>query len=261
MGSPWKSSWRFIVDNNNPTTQTQTADAVAPSAETLPVRLVLFDIDGTLVSTGGAGVKAFAEAFEAAFGVPDATEKIKFAGRTDYSLFRELCQWNEVEFSVSNRELFFENYLRLVDNHLSAKEGGPFPGVVQMLDDFAAMPDAPAIGLLTGNIEEGAKRKLSTYGLWDRFAFGGFANDNEDRNLIAAAAKAKGGEYLERPLEGGEIVVIGDTPKDVACGKYIGARTLGVATGGASLEELVECTPDWAVPDLTHLSASEICGC
>ncbi len=249
------------MDNNNPITQTQTADAVGSSAGTLPIRLVLFDIDGTLVSTGGAGVKAFGEAFEAAFGIPNATEKIKFAGRTDYSLFRELCQWNEVEFSVAHRDLFFENYLRLVDNHLQANEGGPFPGVVKLLDDLAALPDAPAIALLTGNIEEGAKRKLGTYDLWDRFAFGGFANDNEDRNLIAAAAKAKGSEYLERPLEGGEIVVIGDTPKDVACGKYIEARTLGVATGGASLDELVACTPDWAVPDLTHLTAAEICGC
>ena len=247
------------MDSNNPT-QTQTADAVVTPAESLSVRLILFDIDGTLVSTGGDGVKAFGEAFEAAFGIPNATEKTKFAGRTDYSLFRELCQWNNVEFSVAHRDLFFENYLRLVDNHLQAGEGGPFPGVVRLLDDLAALPDAPAIGLLTGNIEAGAKRKLNTYGLWDRFAFGGFANDNEDRNLIAAAAKAKGSEYLERPLEGGEIVVIGDTPKDVTCGKYIGARTLGVATGGASLEELVACTPDWAVPDLTHLSAAEICG-
>ncbi len=88
------------------------------SAGTLPIRLVLFDIDGTLVSTGGAGVKAFGEAFEAAFGIPNATEKIKFAGRTDYSLFRELCQWNEVEFSVAHRDLFFENYLRLSLIHI-----------------------------------------------------------------------------------------------------------------------------------------------
>ena len=128
------------MDNNNPTTQTQTADAVGSSAGTLPIRLVLFDIDGTLVSTGGAGVKAFGEAFEAAFGIPNATEKIKFAGRTDYSLFRELCQWNEVEFSVAHRDLFFENYLRLVDNHLQANEGGPFPEQLQMLDDLAALP-------------------------------------------------------------------------------------------------------------------------
>jgi len=246
--------------SNNPTKQIQTANAVDSPVEIVPVRLVLFDIDGTLVSTGGAGVKAFGEAFNAAFGIPNATDKIKFAGRTDYSLFRELCHWNEVEYSVAHRDLFFENYLRFVVNHLQTNQGGPFPGVVQMLDDLVALSDAPAIGLLTGNIEEGAKLKLSTYGLWDRFAFGGFANDNEDRNLIAAAAKARGSEYLERPLEGSEIVVIGDTPKDVACGKYIEARTLGVATGGASLEELVACSPDWAVPDLTHLGAAEICG-
>ena len=223
------------------------------------VRLVLFDIDGTLVSTGGAGIKAFGEAFEAAFGVVNATAKIKFAGRTDYSLFRELCQRNGVGHTPENRESFFSHYLRLVDSHLDTNKGGPFPGVVRLLDDLAVLPDAPALGLLTGNIREGAKRKLGAYGLWDRFALGGFSDDEEDRNLIAAAAAAKGSEYLERKLEGLEIVVIGDTPRDIACGKHIGARTVGVATGGATLEALQACEPDWAVADLTQLSAVELC--
>ena len=223
------------------------------------MRVILFDIDGTLVSTGGAGVKAFGEAFESAFGISNATEKTKFSGRTDFSLFRELCQWNKVEFSISNRELFFKNYLQLIDNHLDEREGGPFPGVVKMLNDLASAPNAPAIGLLTGNIEEGAKRKLSTYSLWDRFSFGGFANDNEDRNLIAAVAKQKASEYLDCELDGAEIVVVGDTPKDVSCGKYIGAKTLAVATGGSTLKELEACNPDWAVPNLNHLSVGDIC--
>ena len=122
------------------------------------------------------------------------------------------------------------------------------------------MPDAPALGLLTGNIREGARRKLGAYGLWDRFALGGFSDDDEDRNLIAAAAAAKGGEHLECQLDGPEIVVVGDTPNDIACGKHIGARTVGVATGGATLEALRACEPDWAVADLTHLSATDICG-
>jgi phosphoglycolate phosphatase-like HAD superfamily hydrolase len=129
-----------------------------------------------------------------------------------------------------------------------------------LLDGLAALPDAPALGLLTGNIREGARRKLSAFGLWDRFALGGFADDNEDRNLIAVTAAVKGGEYLERKLAGPEIVVIGDTPKDVACGKHIGARTLAVATGGATLEALRACEPDWAVVDLTHLTAAEVRG-
>jgi len=149
--------------------------------------------------------------------------------------------------------------LQLIDNHLDKKEGGPFPGVVKLLDDLASAPNAPAIGLLTGNIEEGAKRKLSTYSLWDRFSFGGFANDNEDRNLIAAAAKQKASEYLDCELDGAEIVVVGDTPKDVSCGKYIGAKTLAVATGGSTLKELEACNPDWAVPNLNHLSVGDIC--
>ena len=223
------------------------------------VRLVLFDIDGTLVSTGGAGIKAFGEAFEAAFGVVNATAKIKFAGRTDYSLFRELCQRNGVGHTPENRESFFSHYLRLVDSHLDTNKGGPFPGVVRLLDDLAVLPDAPVLGLLTGNIREGAKRKLGAYGLWDRFALGGFSDEEEDRNLIAAAAAAKGSEYLERKLEGLEVVVIGDTSRDIACGKHIGARTVGVATGGATLEALQACEPDWAVADLTQLSAVELC--
>ena len=231
----------------------------SPSAA-VSVRLVLFDIDGTLVSTGGAGMKAFGEAFEAAFGIAEATAKIKFAGRTDYSIFRELCEQNGVGHTPENRESFFNHYLRLVDSHIDTNEGGPFPGVVRLLDGLAALPDAPALGLLTGNIRDGARRKLGAYGLWDRFALGGFADDNEDRNLIAVAAAAKGGDYLGCKLDGPEIVVIGDTPRDVACGKYIGARTLAVATGGATLEALQACEPDWAVPDLTHLTASEVRG-
>ncbi len=243
------------MGSSNPSIQTQSDNAAIG-----PVRLVLFDIDGTLVSTGGAGMKAFGEAFEAGFGIADATEKIKFAGRTDYSLFREMCRHGGIDCTAENRELFFSHYLRLVDSHLDASKGGPFPGVVRMLDELAAMPDAPALGLLTGNIREGARRKLDVYGMWERFAFGGFSEDSEERNLIAAAAAAKGGEYLECQLGGQEIVVVGDTPRDITCGKHIGARTLGVATGGATLEALRACEPDWAVADLTHLSATKVCG-
>ena len=243
------------MGSSNPSIQTQSDNAAIG-----PVRLVLFDIDGTLVSTGGAGMKAFGEAFEVAFGVANATEQIKFAGRTDYSLFREMCRHGGIDCTAENRELFFSHYLRLVDSHIDASKGGPFPGVVRMLDELAAMPNAPALGLLTGNIREGARRKLGAYGLWDRFALGGFSDDDEDRNLIAAAAAAKGGEYLECQLAGPEIVVVGDTPKDITCGKHIGARTLGVATGGATLEALRACGPDWAVADLTHLSATKVCG-
>ena len=166
-----------------------TIQAKADNAATGPVRLVLFDIDGTLVSTGGAGMKAFGEAFEAGFGIADATEKIKFAGRTDYSLFREMCRHGGIDCTAENRELFFSHYLRLVDSHLDASKGGPFPGVVRMLDELAAMPDAPALGLLPGNIREGARRKRDVYGMWERLAVGGFSEDSEERNLTAAAAE------------------------------------------------------------------------
>ena len=110
-------------------------------------------------------------------------------------------------------------------------------------------------GLLTGNIRLGAEIKLRRYGLWEFFETGGFADDSEDRNHIAAAALERGRRVLGGNLRGEEILVVGDTPHDVRCGKFIGAKVLAVATGGAKLEELQNHKPDWAVEDLTRVSA------
>jgi phosphoglycolate phosphatase-like HAD superfamily hydrolase len=116
------------------------------------------------------------------------------------------------------------------------------------------------LGLLTGNVRLGAEIKLRRYNLWDVFEVGGFADDNEDRNQIAVAAFERGSRVLGRQLRGEEIVVVGDTPHDIRCGRFIGAKTLAVATGGAKLDELKKHQPDWAVEDLTRLSAREVCG-
>jgi phosphoglycolate phosphatase len=131
-------------------------------------------------------------------------------------------------------------------------------GVPEFIRDLLALPNPPALGLLTGNIKLGAELKLRRFGLWDIFQFGGFADDNEDRNQIAAAAFERGKRVLGKNLRAEEIVVIGDTPFDIRCGKFIGAKVLAVATGGATLEELKKHKPDWAVEDLTHISAQEI---
>ena len=122
-----------------------------------------------------------------------------------------------------------------------------------------ALPKAPVLGLLTGNIRLGAEIKLRHFDLWEVFQFGGFADDHEERDHIAAAALARGRRVLGKNLQPQEVVVIGDTPFDVRCGKFIGAKTLAVATGGAKLEELKPLKPDWAVAALTHISATEIC--
>jgi len=132
-------------------------------------------------------------------------------------------------------------------------------GVPELIRDLQALPDPPALGLLTGNIQLGAEIKLRNFDLWKHFQFGGFADDHEDRNHIAVAALARARRVLGQNLQPQEIVVIGDTPFDVKCGKFIGARTLAVATGGSKLAELQPCGAEWCVPDLTKISAREIC--
>ena len=223
------------------------------------VKLVLFDIDGTLVHTGHAGTQAFAKTFATEFKLHHGTEKIKFSGRTDVSLVREFFRIHELPETPEHFAQFFERYVFWLDQILARSHTQICPGVPELLRALRALPNAPVLGLLTGNIRLGAEIKLRHFGLWEIFQFGGFADDHEERDHIAAAALARGRRVLGKNLQPREIVVIGDTPFDVRCGKFIGAKTLAVATGGAKLDELKPLKPDWAVADLTHISAQEIC--
>jgi phosphoglycolate phosphatase-like HAD superfamily hydrolase len=132
--------------------------------------------------------------------------------------------------------------------------------VLQFIDGLLALPDPPLLGLLTGNIRLGAEIKLRRYALWEVFKTGAFADDHEDRNQIAVAAYARGSRVLGQPLRGEEVVVVGDTPHDIRCGRFIGAKILAVATGGAKLDELKKHQPDWAVEDLTQIGVQAVCG-
>jgi phosphoglycolate phosphatase len=224
------------------------------------IRLVLFDIDGTLLVTGGAGVRAFGRVMATQFGIPNGTEGISFAGRTDTSIVREIFLKHHLDPSPENCQRFFEAYVFLLDHWLGQLPGGPLPGVTEWLDALAALPACPRLGLLTGNIRLGAEIKLRRFGLWERFETGGFGDDHLERNEIALAAQRRGEELLGRRLEGSEVLVVGDTPLDIACGRRLGAKVLAVATGGHALDELRRHRPDWAVPDLRRVSAREICG-
>jgi phosphoglycolate phosphatase len=223
------------------------------------IRLVLFDIDGTLVHTGGAGTAAFTKTFARHFHLHHGTEKMKFAGRTDVSLVREFFRIHDLAESPEHFALFFDALCFLAPSHPRKKPAMMCRGVREFIAGLQALPQPPALGLLTGNIRLGAEIKLRHFGLWEIFQFGGFADDHEDRNHIAVAALERGRRVLGKDLQPQEIVVIGDTPFDVRCGKFIGAKTLAVATGGAKLEELKPCAADWTVADLTHISAREIC--
>jgi phosphoglycolate phosphatase len=223
------------------------------------IRLALFDIDGTLIHTGGAGEKAFAQVFASLFGVRNGTEKLKFAGRTDTAILREFFIQNAIAPSAENMEQFFEAYVFLLEQKLNALPGGVHPGVWTWLHDLRGLPEPPVIGLLTGNIRLGAEIKLRRYGLWEQFEIGAFANDSMERNGIAAIAKKRGEDLLQRKLQGAEVLVIGDTPLDIGCARFIGARVLAVGTGMYRPVDLQPLNPDWAVPTLEHLSAKEIC--
>lgn len=223
------------------------------------IRLALFDIDGTLVHTGGAGMKAFSRVFATEFQIPNGTEKIKFAGRTDYSLVREFFVWNQIEPSAENFARFFDRYVFWLDHILGHSRTDECPGIRPFIRELKQLPQPPLVGLLTGNIQLGAEIKLRHFNLWEEFAMGAFADDHEDRDQIAHAALHRGRRVLQDPVRGEEVLVIGDTTLDIRCARAIGAKVLAVATGGHEFDQLKAHSPDWAVRDLTQISAHSVC--
>ena len=221
------------------------------------IRLVLFDIDGTLVHTGGAGIKAFAKTFATKFDLHSGTERMNFGGRTDVILVREFFKIHGIAESPAHFRRFFEDYCFWLEYFVMQNPESECPGVRQFTASLLALPQPPMLGLLTGNIRLGAEIKLRQFGLWDFFVMGAFADDHEDRNQIAVAALQRASRVLDDNLQPQEVVVIGDTPSDVRCGKFIGAKTLAVATGESRLEELKMHGADWTVADLTQISVRE----
>ena len=219
------------------------------------MQAILFDIDGTLILTGGAGQRAFAQTLADEFGVPEITSDIKFSGRSDRAIACDVMRAHGIEPSEANWQRFRTGYLSRLPAALRSGQGRVLPGVNALLDRLAMMP--VQVGLLTGNIREGARHKLTHYQLWDRFAFGGFGDDHLDRKDIAglalAAARerfAKNGEAAKR-LE--TIIVVGDTESDIRCARAIGARAVAVATGFASAEALAAERPDLLLESLEEV--------
>jgi len=219
------------------------------------VRVVLFDIDGTLIRTGGAGVRAFAKVFATEFNAVDGFERLTFPGRTDVSLLREFFGFHHIPATPENFQRFFDRYVFWLDHMLSQSQAKVCPGVLELIHQLNALPRPPLLGLLTGNIRLGAEIKLRHLNLWHVFATGAFADDHEERGQLAAIARQRASRILGRELRGEEVLVIGDTPLDIHCARAIGAKVLAVATGGVTLEQLREHQPDWAVEDLRAVQA------
>ena len=212
------------------------------------MKLVLFDIDGTIMLSAGAGGRAVRRALVEVFGAP-GPEQHRFDGKTDPQIVRELMSLagHGAEHIDARMPALFERYLAYLNDELqvSAAAGGIriMPGIFDLLDALEARADV-VLGLLTGNLAEGARAKLSAGGINpDRFRVGAFGSDHEVRGELPAVAQRRANEQLGLSFSGRDIVVIGDTPADLQCGVAIGCRAIGVATGMYSLEDLREHRP------------------
>lgn len=215
--------------------------------------LLLFDIDGTLVLTGRAGLRAMGAAFEDLFGVSDAFRHVKMGGRTDsWLVSHALARWG-IDDTPDHHTRFRAAYLpRLAEEMLEPGTGtkGIMPGVRALLDAVAGQADVH-VALLTGNYREAAAIKLQHFALWDYFGFGAFADDAADRNLLVPVARGRAKEQGVSDEACARAVVIGDTPHDVACATVAGARSVAVATGGHSRDELARAGADVVLDTLS----------
>ena len=216
------------------------------------MRVILFDIDGTLVRTGGAGKAAMEDALREAFAVCEILDTVPYSGRTDRAIARDLLRVHGIPDTATNERTLREAYLARLPETLGRYPGLVCPGVADLVTELAACPNT-VLGLLTGNVRAGAATKLGHYGLWQHFRCGGFGDDHYDRDDVARAAVASARAAAGRDLDPRNVWVVGDTPLDVSCARAVGANAVAVATGWHPLEELVACEPDHVFADLSDL--------
>jgi len=222
------------------------------------VKLVLFDIDGTILWTDGAGRRAMEGALTHVFGSPGSV-RYHYDGKTDRQIVREQMRVEGWHDNAIDPELDHacDQYLERLMRELGSEGHQPhrYPGVAELLDALEARDDR-VLGLLTGNLERGARAKLRAVGLDpDRFVVNAFGSDDEVRGELPAVAQRRARERLGAHVPGDAIIIIGDTPADIECGRAIGARAIGVATGRYSVEELRAHDPYAVFADLTDTGA------
>ncbi len=207
------------------------------------MRVVLFDIDGTILRSGGVGRIAMERALTTVFGTP-GTSEYHYDGKTDRQIVRDLMRLeglSDAEIDAQMDDLLVA-YLEGLRSELASgkRTVHVYPGVLELLDQLE-QHDAVVLGLLTGNIEQGAHAKLGAAGIdVSRFRVNAFGSDNEERPELPAVAQRRACEILGAEVAGNRLIVIGDTPADVRCGESIGAKAIGVATGRYTVEQLQE---------------------
>ena len=217
-------------------------------------RLYLFDIDGTLITSGGAGETSYREAVEEFCGTLAPLEGLNFAGNTDTGLARNILSAAGMEPSQENVVALLDSYLGKLAERIHRHEGRLLPGIIALLDRIKERPDC-VLALLTGNLAVGAEVKLTHYGVWHYFGFGAYADDHHLRNELGPVAQTRAFEEHGEEFSPDRIYVIGDTPRDIECGKAFGALTVGVATGKYSRAELASHDPDFLFDDFSDPDA------
>jgi phosphoglycolate phosphatase len=214
------------------------------------MRLILFDIDGTLIDSGGAGVRSLDFAFKKVFSVENGFHGISMAGKTDAQIIKEGLVKHGLSMD-GNIGAVIEAYLFHLKQEIKNDGKHTKPGVHEILQLLHPVKDI-GVGLLTGNLEQGARIKLDAFNLNQYFPSGAFGSDDEDRNKLLPVAVRRFEELLKEKLAIEESIVIGDTPRDVECAHMYGAICIGVATGPYSFDELVEAKADYVVKDLSN---------
>lgn len=222
------------------------------------MQLVLFDIDGTILHSGGAGRRAISRALTEVFGSA-GPEDHRFDGKTDPQIVRELMRraGHGDEHIDDRMDALLERYVGYLEEELHDPQHGArvYPGVRELLDALHRRDDV-MLGLLTGNLVSGAHAKLRAVDIDpDLFHVGAYGSDHEDRPRLPAIAQRRAREHLGLHVAGGDVVVIGDTPADVECGRDIGARAIAVATGHYSVEDLAAHEPAAVFADLRDTQA------
>ncbi len=220
----------------------------------LPTTLLLWDIDGTLLNSGGAGSRALRTGLRHAFGLDGSLDDIDFAGRTDRWIIRAIFRKFAVPATEENFARCLEAYLAALPGELANPHARVLSGVHAALAAVLARRDF-AQGVLTGNVRRGAQTKLAHHGLWEHFAFGAFGDDSELRDELGPHALRRAREHSGADFAVERVWIIGDTAHDIACARAIGARVLAVATGGHTLDALAAHRPDALLADLTDTAA------
>lgn len=216
--------------------------------------LILFDIDGTILTSGGAGETALRLGFQEEFGLEETLTQVEISGRTDSGIARQILARHGLEAHEENLDRFFNAYLRHLEALLPERTGRVLPGVLPLLETLREIPNV-CLGLLTGNLERGAFLKLRHYGVGNIFKFGAFADDHHDRNQLGAFALARARAHHGGSFAPHRTFVVGDTPHDISCARACSAQAIAVATGSFTMEQLDPFHPDALFPNLSDLAA------